>query len=136
MNIILLDTNTTPTMVLQEIVNDLTKIGYEEVKHGKINMVEAVEMIPSFKEAISKLASSQQPAVSGKNLRLCKVEPNTDSFYFHEFVFDKLHLSTIDLKPSPQHPNFYVPNLFTTALVEDKKCKIFYTYAEHLKFID
>ena len=81
-------------------------------------------------------AEAQKQTTTKKGLRLCKVEPNTDSFYFHEFIIDKTALLTEDLKPAPQHSNCYLPSLFTTALVEDKKGRIFIADAEYLKFID
>jgi hypothetical protein len=80
-------------------------------------------------------ASSQQPAASSKK-RLCKIDPNTDSFYFHEFVIDKTNLLSDDLNPAPQHENCFLTGIYTVALVEDKKGKIFFADAEHLRFID
>ena len=82
-------------------------------------------------------ASSQQPTASSKKLRLCKIEPNTDSFYFHEFRNNADVFEVTQAIPAPQHKNCFLTNsIGLVAVVEDKKGKVFFADAEHLKFID
>lgn len=70
-----------------------------------------------------------------KGLRLCKVEPNTDSFYFHEFVHQSPSLSFMEEK-AHQHQACYLPRNKFIAIVEDKKGYVFTTDAINIKFID
>ena len=81
-------------------------------------------------------SEAQKQPTAKKGLRLCKIDGNTDSFYLHDFIIDKTALLTEDLKPAPQHDSCYIPSLFCTALVEDKKGRVFITNADNLKFID
>ena len=151
-----LKTTDTPITVLKKVLHELTGISWAEIENPQIGVVEAIGMRDNFIAAIQQLENQQPQGIftnvdevwskmlkdaekikkPKNNLRLCKVEPNTDSFYFHEFIIDKAALLSIDLESAPQHSNCYLPSLFTTALVEDKKGRIFIADAEYLKFID
>jgi hypothetical protein len=157
MNIDLKPTDT-PITVLKEVLHELTKIRWSQTQNPQIGVVEAVDMIENFTQAIQQLENQKPKSIftnvdevwskmlkdaekikkPKNNLRLCKIEPNTDSFYFHEFVHDYKGLSLTGLNTkAPQHHNCFLPNsIGMVAVVEDKKGKIFITNAEYLKFIE
>lgn len=152
---IFITTNTTPIVVLQEIVKLLSSISYAETESSQLNIIQATDMLPKFKAAIQQLeeqgkqtqftnvaelwnqieTEAKKQPIAKKGLRLCKVEGNTDSFYFHEFIKD--HACVTSTQKAPQHQNIFIAGCIGLgAVVEDKKGNVFVTEARFIKFID